>query len=260
MSDVVARRSSRDRRGRRRCRPGRLAWLTSRACRPTPQRARRRDRVAAPISAFVVPPSVAVAFVPPTASRPTAATTVGHLEASVLRWPARSRCRRPSTLVPPPMKACTSLAIDAGGVDPRDRDGAASTRRSPSPWRVCVEVASDSTVFPVVVMTVAVEPLRGPMNASTSESILAVASPPAPAIRATATARSVGVGRVGRRRGDACSEPALTLAPPPTQARVPIAVGAGRGDGCGREERADRRRRRPSRPGRRPSPSPCRSR
>ena len=61
------------------------------------------------------------------------------------------------------------------------------------------------------------------MNASTSESTVAVALPPAPPANATATASSVAVAlsvAVAVTR----SEPARTLAPPPTHARVPMSV------------------------------------
>ena len=126
------------------------------------------------------------------------------------------------TLAPPPMKACTALPIVLVALT---KATATATTAPVDPVAVafCVEIVDTSTVFPVVVIAVAAVPLRGPMNASTSESIVAVALPAGTASQRDGNGQHRGRGVVGRPRRHP-QRAADTLAPPPTHARVPMSV------------------------------------
>ena len=167
-----------------------------------------------------MPPTVEVALVtlmlrPPAPPTVVVASAVATCVAPTLTEP-------PAVMVvPSPTNAWTSLVTDAVALIPF----AVTSPPDPvTPVAVAVWVpdAVTATVLPVVVMTVADDPLRRPMNASTSELTRAVALPPAPPPReidtatTLASATSVAVAAT-------VSEPALTSAPPPTHARVPIA-------------------------------------
>ena len=150
----------------------------------------------------------------------TPAPPADNVASTVAVWVACTVIAPDAWSVPPRTSAWMSLLIPAVALNDVAVN-APPPPPSPVAVAVWVAVAMTSTVPAVACTELAAVPTRGPMKASTSESTVAFADPPAPPSRLTWAATTFAVALsvpVAATRTDA----AVTVAPAPIDARVPI--------------------------------------